>query len=195
MVVEFSKNARATGSAASAGARAETVKPGRPFFMKMGALQASTAPAANNAASSGSISCGLMSSMLLSSRVTEGAESGRASPSACPSITRSKLGRSASSLVPAPRPWAARRRGGMGPKRSTTVARMAAPVGVVSSPSPSARTGSPASSSAVAGAGTATLPWAVRTAPVPRTGGLEVMAAGASQAMAAAAPTMSAIES
>ena len=72
---------------------------------------------------------------------------------------------------------------------------MAAPVGVVSSPCPSARTGMSASSSAVAGAGTGTMPWAVRTCPVPSTGGAELIEAGASQAMAAAAPTMSAIES
>ena len=53
----------------------------------------------------------------------------------------------------------------------------------------------PRSSSAVAGAGTITRPCAVRACPVPTTGGAEPIDAGASQAIAAAAPTTSAIES
>ena len=72
---------------------------------------------------------------------------------------------------------------------------MAAPVGVVSSPGPSARMMMPWSKAAVAGAGTGTIPWAVRTLPVPTTGADDPIELGASQAMAAAAPTMSAIES
>src|SRR6185437_13599105 len=73
--------------------------------------------------------------------------------------------------------------GGSGPKSSTTAARMAAPVGVVSSPAPSARIGisALARSAAVAGAGTGTGPCAVRTTPVPTTGGSEPIDAGAGQ--------------
>ena len=73
------------------------------------------------------------------------------------------------------------RMGGSGPKPSTSAARIAAPVGVVSSPSPSDSIGirSDISSAAVAGAGTGTGPWAVRTRPVPTTGGNEPIDAGA----------------
>ena len=65
---------------------------------------------------------------------------------------------------------------------------MAAPVGVVSSPCPSVSMGIPRSSAAVAGAGTGTRPCAVRTRPVPTTGGNDPIEAGASQAIAAATP-------
>jgi len=66
---------------------------------------------------------------------------------------------------------------------------------VVSSPCPSHRMGMPSSRAAVAGAGTGTGPCAVRTVPVPTTGVPEPIERGASQAMAADAPTTSAIES
>ena len=66
---------------------------------------------------------------------------------------------------------------------------------MVSSPSPSGTIGIPRSSAAVAGAGTGTRPCAVRTWPVPTTGGSEPIDAGARQAIAAATPTTSAIES
>ncbi len=52
-----------------------------------------------------------------------------------------------------------------------------------------------ARSAAVAGAGTGTGPCAVRTTPVPTTGGNEPIEVGARWAIAAATPTMSAIES
>ena len=69
--------------------------------------------------------------------------------------------------------------GGIAPNWSTTAARIAAPVGVVSSPSPSGRIGIPSSSAAVAGAGTDTAPCAVWMRPVPTTGGSDPIDAGA----------------
>ena len=53
----------------------------------------------------------------------------------------------------------------------------------------------PCNSAAVAGAGTGSRPCAVRTVPDPTSGADEPIDRGASQAMAADAPTMSAIES
>ena len=84
---------------------------------------------------------------------------------------------------------------GGGPNEPTTEAKMAAPVGVVSSPLPPVAVGNPRKSAAVAGAGTGINPCAVRIVPDPSTGGDDVTAAGSSHAMAAAAPTMSAMES
>ena len=84
---------------------------------------------------------------------------------------------------------------GSGPKASALAARMPAPVGVVSSLSPPASTSAPASSSSVAGAGTGSRPCAVSTVPPPSGTRRDVMRDGRSQASAAAAPTMSTIES
>ena len=78
---------------------------------------------------------------------------------------------------------------------STSSARITAPVGVVSSPPGPPKTGTPRSSSAVAGAGIATSPCAIFTRPLPRLTGPQVSRAGARCSIAAAAPTRSTIES
>ncbi len=75
---------------------------GRPFFMRIGVDQTSTAPAASTASNSGATSSGLMSSMLASTIITASAGVASARPSGSPISTRSTLGRSASSRVPAP---------------------------------------------------------------------------------------------
>ena len=173
-----------------AGASAETVKAGRPFFIMMGALQASTAPAANRAASSGSMSCGLMSSMLrLEQRHRRGAESGSGSPSGSPSTTRSTLGRSASSRVPAPSPWRGQPQRGHGAEAVDHRRQDggAGGGGQLALPfCPDRRAGEQLGGRRAPGPAPARAPCA--PIPLPTTTGLALMAAGASQAMAAAAP-------
>ena len=85
---------------------------------------------------------------------------------------------------------------GSGPYDSTRVARMAAPVGVVSSQSTAdAASGTPLSSSAVAGAGIEQRPWAISTNPVPVGTAEATIRSAPSKSQPIAAPTMSAIES
>jgi hypothetical protein len=74
-----------------------------------------------------------------------------------PMTTRTTLGRSCGSRVPAPVPLAVTRRGGSRPGAASAVTR-ATPVGVASSPSPPDSTGQPATSSSTAGPGTGRSP-------------------------------------
>ena len=83
-----------------------------------------------------------------------------------------------------------------GPKRSATVVRIAAPVGVVSSISTvDSASGTPLSSSAVPGAGSGIRPCAALTQPRPGGTGLASNRSTPSRSSPTAAPTMSTIES
>ena len=85
---------------------------------------------------------------------------------------------------------------GTGPNESTSVARMAAPVGVVNSPSiVDSANGMPQSNSAVAGAGTLSSPCAIVIRPMPVGTGEATRRSTPSRSQPTAAPTMSAIES
>jgi hypothetical protein len=76
----------------------------------------------------------------------------------------------------------------------TTLARIAAPVGVVSSNSTfDAASGTPLSSSSVPGVGTGMMPWAAFTVPVPVGTGELVKRSTPSRSSPTAAPTMSAM--
>ena len=85
-----------------------------------------------------------------------------------PTTTWVQFGRSASSPAPPPKPDAVIVMSGMGPNDVHSAARIAAPVGVVSS-TPTSRpyVGTPSSKRTVAGAGLGSHPWALRTVPVP----------------------------
>ncbi len=72
-VVELRKKARCASGSAAGGTSALTCVAGRPFFIKMGADQTSTAPAASRASNSGASSCGFMSSRFDSRIVSDGA--------------------------------------------------------------------------------------------------------------------------
>ena len=175
------KNARSTAAAASGGASAETSSAGRPFFIRIGVDQTSTAPAADSASVSGATSCGLMSSMFASSSTTSrrgGAR--RRRPAARPTRARSTLARSASS----------RRAGAVADRAPCASAAAGRSVDDRGQDRGAGRRGQlalafgqhrdrPRSSAAVAGAGTGTGPCAVRTRPVPTTGGNEPIDAGA----------------
>ena len=83
-----------------------------------------------------------------------------------------------------------------GRSRSASAATIAAPVGVVSSPSTSsAASGTPRSSSPVAGAGIEQRPWAISTKPWPVGTGEQTTRSTPSKSKPIAEPTMSAIES
>ena len=85
---------------------------------------------------------------------------------------------------------------GKGPNRSTTVVRIAAPVGVVSSISTvDSASGTPLRISAVAGAGKAMRPWAALIQPFPGGTGLASNRSTPSRSRPTAEPTMSMIES
>ena len=85
---------------------------------------------------------------------------------------------------------------GSGPNRSTTVVRIAAPVGVVNSISTiDSASGTPLSISAVAGAGSAVRPWAALIQPFPGGTGLASKQSTPSRSRPTADPTMSMIES
>ncbi len=160
----------------------------------IGVHQTSTAPAANAASAAWAQSSGFMSSTLASIRHIAAAGTGSGSTS----VARTTLARSRSSASPAPQPIASARPVAAGPHAVTAWARIAAPVGVHSSRGrpPEAMT-PPASRriSSAAGAGTGRTPWAQRSVPWPIATSVQVTARGASQASAAAVPTMSTIES
>ena len=85
---------------------------------------------------------------------------------------------------------------GSGPKLSATVLTMAAPVGVVNSAcTVDGARGMPCSSSAVAGAGMLTRPWAISTKPPPVGTGEQTSRSRPSKSSPIALPTTSAIES
>ncbi len=91
-----------------------------------------------------------------------------APPPASTSISRRQLGRSSGSRVPAPKPSASGRYSAGGGAPRVSACRIAAPVGVVHSPSNSgSRTGIPRSSLSTAGGGTGKCPWAMSTHPRP----------------------------
>ena len=81
--------------------------------------------------------------------------------------TRTTLGRSGCSLVPAPTPTEMTVMAGSPAWRCTTAVTSATPVGVASSPSPPEVTSQPRHSSRTAGTGTGTRPCAARTEPDP----------------------------
>lgn len=90
---------------------------------------------------------------------------------ACPRKARRTFGRLGRSRVPSPYPIFSVVKFSRGPKWRTSWARMAAPVGVVSSAETSiCRSGIPLKISAVAGAGRGKEPWAHWIVPVPSTG-------------------------
>ena len=125
---------------------------GRPFFITTGVTQASWAPAASRAPTVWASTSPVTSSTLVSSSTT-GWPVGRAA-AAVPTTTWVALGRSASSRPPAPKPLAATVMAGMAPQPVHRPARMAAPVGVVSStPTSTPCVGAPCSRATTAGGG------------------------------------------
>jgi hypothetical protein len=85
---------------------------------------------------------------------------------------------------------------GSTPKDFASVAAIAAPVGVVNSiAGPRAYTGAFTSSSAVAGAGTGSMPCSVFTVPLPTLSGEQTTVSTSKESNATHAPTISAIES
>ena len=115
MVVDSRKMAAATASRAAGGQSAATVSAGRDFFITIGVNQASTAPAAKSASSSGShqlrvhvVDVGLDDGDLVVGGVGDARRR-------TPATTRKRLGRSSSSRSPAPQPTPRTRIGGMTP--------------------------------------------------------------------------------
>ncbi len=138
--------------------------PGRFFFIVAGSTATSRAPAENALSISSSNRCGLMSSMFAST-----------------SSTRSRTG-TGHRLLPPPggywpfrgspggpiRPHAPDHHLGRPLERTSKARRIAAPVGVTNSPSPSpSRHGAPVSSASVAGPGTGIVPWDDHALPDP----------------------------
>ena len=109
-----------------------------------------------------------------------------------PTTTWVRLGSSSSSRVPAPKPLVTTRMGGRGPNPPASADSRAAPVGVVSSTGMSRpQVGMPSSSATTAGAGLGSMPWAVRTIPMPVATGLDSTSSTPRTSRAAMVPTTS----
>ncbi len=168
---------------------------GRPFFMAIGASQASCAPAPRSAVRTPGHNRGSRSSTFASSTTPVWPLPGTGTPVRSPTRTRVRFGRPAVSRVPAPLPEVSRVRAGRSSQAWASVVTRAMPVGVVSSPGPSPRTRQPRDSSTTAGPGTAMRPWAIRTVPEPRATSPALRVSTPRSASAAHTPTTSAIES
>src|SRR2546422_541969 len=149
-VVLWRNKVAVTASAELSGAIASSRKPDRPFFICVGQVCTSRAPADSSAWRNGSTYSGLISSTSVESTTTS-----PASATGSANRIRSALGYCGGSRCPAPHPLASTRQFDGGVPADNT-RNSAAPVGVVASPStgPALVTSRPSSRIAVAGAGT-----------------------------------------
>ena len=140
---------------------------GRPFFIRIGVSQASLAPASSSAAMTAGQTRGSRSSMLVSMS-SGGAVGGRGG---APTKSRSTLAWPSGSRPPAPTPIASTVIAGCGPQRVGERGQQRGAGRACTAPWRRAAgrrsDGTPRSSSATAGGGTGSVPWAPRTEPEP----------------------------
>ena len=190
IVVVSRKTVARTSAARSGATRARKVCAGRPFFIRIGVSQASSAPAASTAVITSGHSRGSRSSTLVSRTSRSSAPWSAAAGS--PTSSRSTLAWPSGSRPPAPTPTDVVVIAGCGPYDVARVVSSAAPVGVQSSvagaPSGPAYDGTPVSSAATAGGGTGRVPCAPRTVPEPTAIGVTTTSVGARWTNAGAHP-------
>ena len=198
-MVEVSRKTVARTSAASSGVTsARKVCAGRPFFIRIGVSQASSAPAASTAVITSGHSRGSRSSTLVS-RTSRSSTPSPLGATVAPTNSRSTLAWPSGSRPPAPTPTARVVIGGCGPYDVASVVSSAAPVGVQSSvagaPGGPAYDGTPVSSAATAGGGTGRVPCALLTVPEPTAIGVTTTSVAPRWTKPAQTPTTSAIAS
>ena len=181
MVEVSRKTAARTAAARSAVTSALKVWAGRPFFIRIGVSQASSAPAASSAAITSGQTRGSRSSTLVSSSTQVVRPSARRPPDS-PTSSRSTLACPSGSRPPAPTPIGAVVIAGCGPHAVASVVEQRGARSACTAPSPGRRpgrrtTGRRAAARRPPAAGPGSVPCAPATVPEPTATGLTTTSA------------------